>query len=335
MYFFRLQMWSQRVCSGVSDLRMDENLTAGLFRLKFQALGTGCEVQFRTESVEAAKAYRRKALGWLREFEGRWSRFKPESLLCKINAEAGVRAVEVGGEDEEVLRLCDYTYQVTDGLNDPTSLPVTALWDEAGKKGDLPSEEEITEAKRLVSWPSVEWGNGKVFLPEKGMALEIGGFGKEYAVDRLIGYAKHFEINDCLVDLGRDVAAIGAPPQGDAWVLGVEDARVENGSAYRLAVSGKGLATSGNGRRFRTIGGRKFGHIIDIRTGRPAETEVMTCSCLADDCLTAGLLATNGCVLGMRDGMEAIERKFGVEAILQGSQETLFSSKIHHHVLSS
>ncbi len=314
---------------------MAENLTAGLFRLKFQALGTVCEVQFRTESVEAAKDYRKAALGWLREFEARWSRFKPESLLCRINAEAGRRAVEVSEEDEEILRLCDHTYRVTDGLNDPTSLPMTTLWDEAGKRNCLPSEEKVLEAKELVSWPSVEWGSGEVFLPEKEMALEIGGFGKEYAVDRLIGEAKRFGIKDCLVDLGRDVAAIGTPPQGEAWVLGVEDARVENGSAYRLAVSGKGLATSGNGRRFRMIGGEKFGHIIDVRTGRPAETEVLTSSCLADDCLTAGLLATTSCVLGLAAGMELIDRKFGVEAILQGSSETLFSSKIHHYVLST
>ncbi len=314
---------------------MAANLTGGLFRLKFQALGTVCELQFRTESVEAAKGYRKAALGWLREFEEKWSRFKPESLLCEINAKAGRSAVEISGEDEEILRLCEHTYRVSEGLNDPTSFPMTALWDEAGKKDCLPGGDEIKAAKALVSWPSVEWGNGKVFLPERGMALEIGGFGKEYAVDRLIEFAKQFEIRDCLVDLGRDVAAIGEPPHGRTWVLGIEDAREEDAAAFRLAISGKGLATSGNGRRFRMIGGRKFGHIIDMRSGWPAENEVITASCLGDDCLTAGLLSTNACIIGMTEGMEAIERKFGVEAILQGSSETLYSSQIYHYVLRS
>ena len=314
---------------------MADDLTGGLFKLKFQALGTVCEVQFRTESVEAAKGYRKAALGWLREFEERWSRFKPESLLCEINAKAGRSAVRVAAEDEEILRLCDHAYQVTEGLNDPTSFPVTALWDEAGKKDCVPSEGEIEAARSLVSWPSVKWGNGEVFLPEEGMALEIGGFGKEYAVDRLIGFAKQFEIRDCLVDLGRDVAAIGEPPHGRAWVLGIEDAREEDAAAYRLGVSGKGLATSGNGRRFRTIGGKKFGHIIDMRSGWPADNEVVTVSCLADDCLTAGLFSTNVCVIGIVDGMEMIERTLGVQAILQSSREAHFSSQIHHYVLGS
>lgn len=323
------------VRNGVFDGEMAENLTGGLFKLKFQALGTVCEVQFRTESVEAAKAYRKVALDWLREFERKWSRFQPESLLCEINAKAGRSAVEISEEDEEVLRLCEHTYRVSGGLNDPTSFPVTALWDEAGRKDVLPGEAKVEAARKLVSWPSVEWGGGKVYLPEKGMALEIGGFGKEYAVDQLVRFAKKHEIRDCLVDLGRDVAAMGEPPHGRVWVLGIEDAREENAAAYRLAVSGKGLATSGNGRRFRMIGGKKFGHIIDMRSGWPADNEVVTASCLADDCLTAGLLSTNACILGMREGMESIERKFGVEAILQGSRETLYSSKMHHYVLGS
>lgn len=314
---------------------MDANLTGGLFKLKFQALGTQCEVQFRTESVESAKEFRAAALGWLREFEEKWSRFKTGSLLCRINAQAGMGSVELTKEEEEVLRLCDHTYRVSGGLNDPTSFPLTRLWDEAAKKDQLPGQGEIEEVKNLVSWSSVVWGNGGVSLPEKGMALEIGGFGKEYAVDQVIAFAKRYEIQSCLVDLGRDVFALGEPPQGPYWVVGVEDAREEEAAAFRLAFRGKALATSGNGKRFRMIGGKKFGHIIDPRSGRPADNEVLTASCLADDCLTAGLLSTNACILGVEEGLDEIDRHHGVEAILQSKTQTHYSSQIHKYVLSS
>jgi thiamine biosynthesis lipoprotein len=243
--------------------------------------------------------------------------------------------VEVTEADEEILKLCEYTFQISKGLNDPTSLPLTSLWDRAGTVDEMPSNDEIEEAKNLISWPAVEWGDGRVFLPEKGMALEIGGFGKEYAVDRLIGFAKRLGIADCLVDLGRDVAAIGQPPNGPVWVIGVEDAQEEDVAAFRLAVSGKGLATSGNGRRFRMIKGEKFGHIIDPRTGWPARNDLLTASCLADDCLTAGLLSTNACIVGQEKGMEAIERSFGVEGLLQTTSDHVYSSNIHRHVLGS
>jgi thiamine biosynthesis lipoprotein len=314
---------------------MNANLTGGLFKLKFKALGTVCEIQFRAESVEIAKEYRKSALGWLRDFEERWSRFEATSLLCRINAEAGRSAVEITEADEEILKLCEHTFQISGGLNDPTSLPLTSLWDRAGQEDRMPSDEEIEEAKKLISWPTVEWGDGKVFLPEKGMELEIGGFGKEYAVDRLIDFAKRHDIVDCLVDLGRDIAALGQPPNGPVWVIGIEDAREEDAAAFRLAVSGKGLATSGNGRRFRMIGGRQFGHIIDPRSGWPAETDLLTASCLADDCLTAGLLSTTACIVGKEKGMEAIERSFGVEGLFQTTSDHVYSSNLHRHVLGS
>jgi thiamine biosynthesis lipoprotein len=314
---------------------MNTNLTGGLFKLKFKALGTVCEVQFRAESVEIAKEFRKSALGWLRDFENRWSRFKPASLLCRINAEAGRSMVDLTEADEEILKLCDHTFQISGGWNDPTSLPLTSLWDRAGKEDRMPSSEEIEEAKNLISWPAVEWGDGKAFLPEKGMALEIGGFGKEYAVDRLIGFAKRLGIVDCLVDLGRDVSALGQPPTGPVWVVGIEDAKEEDAVAFRLAVSGKGLATSGNGRRYRMIKGKKFGHIIDPRSGWPAENNLLTASCLADDCLTAGILSTNACIVGENEGLENIERSFGVDAVLQTTNNNFHSSNIHRYVLGS
>lgn len=143
-----------------------ETLTSGIFKLRFKALGTECEVQFRTPSVEAAKEFRAAALAWLRNFEKTWSRFLPESLLCRINAEAGRNRIELTAEQEEVVRLCERTFRATDGLVDATSFSLTSLWDEAAKADRLPSEEEVGKTLRRVSWPSVEWGNGSVFFEE-------------------------------------------------------------------------------------------------------------------------------------------------------------------------
>ena len=310
------------------------DLTAGLFKLRFKALGTECIVQFRTPSVEGAKSFRAAALAWIKDFENTWSRFKPDSLLSRINAGAGKESFELNEVQEHVLKLCEHTYRFTNGLNDPTSFPLTLLWDQAAKEDRLPAEEEISETKKLVSWPLVEWGEGSVFLPEKGMALEIGGFGKEYAVDQLIALAKQHEIPDVLVDLGRDLATLGEPPHGPYWVVGVEDATKEDTPLHRLAFTGKAMATSGNGRRFRTIGGKKFGHIMDARSGVPAETDVLTASCLADDCLTAGLLSTNACILGVEEGLKEISRHFGTDAIIQTMDQTHYTTTIHRHVLA-
>ncbi len=314
---------------------MSSTLTAGLFKLRFKALGTNCEIQFRTPSVEGAKSFRAAALAWIRDFEETWSRFRPTSLLSRINAAAGREAINLTPAQERIIHLCDHTHRFTGGLNDPTSLPLTRLWDAAAKADRLPTEQEITTARDLVSWSAVEWGDGTIHLPEKGMALEIGGFGKEFAVDQLIALAQKHEILDCLVDLGRDLATLGEPPHGPYWIVGVEDALLEETPAYRLALSGKAMATSGNGRRFRVIGGKKFGHIIDSRTGYPAENDLLTATCVADDCLTTGLLSTIACVLGPVEGLQEIQRHHQIDAILQCSDTTHFTQNIHRHVIAS
>jgi len=310
------------------------DLTAGLFKLKFRALGTECEVQYRAQSVEAAKRYRSEALRWIRDFEATWSRFRPESLLCEINEAAGERAVELTPEQDEVIRLCEYVFDFTGGLLDPSSMPVTRLWDEANAAGRVPSDAEVEAALELVSWSEVEHSSGRVFLPRKGMALEIGGFGKEYAADQLLALAKKLGVSAALVDLGRDVATLGSPPHGEFWVVGVEEAQEDDVPLHRMALKGQALATSGNGRRFREIEGERFGHIIDARSGRPARTDVLTASCLAKDCLTAGLLSTTACLLGAEKGMEEIERHFLVEALLQTDKKTLYSQNILRHLLA-
>jgi thiamine biosynthesis lipoprotein len=312
---------------------MADPLTNGLFRLKFQALGTVCEIQFRTESVAGAKEFRKVALDWLRDFENRWSRFKPESFLSRINANAGREPIDYDENDAEIFQLCDHVHRVSRGLNDPTSLPLTLLWDKAGREDRMPSDDDIESIRQLVSWPEFEWKDGRVFLPERGMALEIGGFGKEYAVDRLVALARQCDIRDGLVDLGRDVAAFGRPPDGDAWVVGVEEARREDKALHRLALDDHGMTTSGNGRRYRTIEGRRFGHIIDPRSGWPVKNEVLTVTCLANDCLTAGQVSTTSCILGMKDGLEFVETIHGVEAIIQGAGEDRHSSRFFQHVL--
>lgn len=312
-----------------------DDLTSGLFRLRFKALGTQCEVQFRTDAVEAAKEFRAAALGWIKVFEDTWSRFKPESLLSEINAKAGKEAIELSEEQEAILWLCDRTFRGTGGLVDPTSLPLTLLWDEGARRNRIPSDGEVAAALEKVSWPTVEWGKGSVFLPRKGMALEIGGFGKEHAVDVLMTLAARHDISDVLVDLGRDLAARGEPPHGSLWVVGVEDAREEDAPAIRLAFSGKALATSGNGRRFREIGGERFGHIIDPRDGRPVENNLLTATCLADDCLTAGWYATSACILGPDAGLEQIERHLGLDGILQTVADMRYSQTVHRYVLKN
>ncbi|MGJ8696701.1 MAG: FAD:protein FMN transferase [Verrucomicrobiaceae bacterium] len=311
------------------------DLSPGLFKLRFKALGTDCVVQFRTGEVEVAKEFRSEVLRWIREFEERWSRFKAGSLLCRINELAGRESVALSEEEDEVVALCDYTFRTSGGLIDPTSLPLTHLWDAAAREDRMPGDGEIAATVARVSWGAVEYEEGRIFLPEAGMAMEIGGFGKEYAVDRLIRLARECGVEHALVDLGRDVATLGSPPHGPYWVVGVENARELDSAVHRVAIRDVGLATSGNGRRFRTVGGKVFGHIIDARTGWPVENELLTASCLAGDCLTAGILSTVSCVTGVEEGLAEVDRTLNAAALFQTADQLYFSENIHRYLIPS
>ena len=306
-------------------------LTDGLFKLSFKALGTHCLVQFRSPDIETARNYRRAALAWLRKFEATFSRFIPTSTLSRINDSAGSARVAIAQEVEEMLDLGAHVFSLSMGINDPTSLPLTRLWDQAARRQELPSRAALGRCLDLVGWDKVERGPGWVRLPRPGMALDFGGFGKEFAVDRLLAAALQHGIEHVLVDLGRDVATHGRPPGQPAWVVGIEDAGTPDRSITRVAVTGHAVASSGNYRRFRLIDGRPYGHLIDPRTGEPATTSVGGVTCIAQRCLTAGLFCQAAFILGAEEGFRLIDSRRDVAGLIQTSHRTYRTRHFTRH----
>lgn len=301
---------------------MPRPLLAGVFKLRFKALGTHCEIQFRAHDVDVARGYREAALAWIRDFEAMFSRFRPDSLLSRVNAAAGGSPTPIPPVFEHVLDLGTQVYELSEGINDGTSLPLTRLWNEAAHRQQIPSRAELDDRRRLVGWTKVERGPGWVRLPEPGMALDFGGFGKEFAVDRLAHMAQQHGIADVLVDLGRDIATQGRPADQPAWVVGIEDSTRGDHCLTRVLVSGQAVASSGNYRRFREIKGRRYGHLIDPRTGEPAATSVGGVTCIARHCLTAGIFCQAAFILGETEGLRLLEAQRDVAGLIQSSSRT-------------
>jgi FAD:protein FMN transferase len=288
-----------------------------LRRLAFPALGTCCEVQYAAPGGDAQAAdFERAAVGWVNAFEAKYSRFRPDSLISRINAEAGRGWVGIDPEMEMLLELCDTLHFMTQGVLDPTALPFIRLWDYKAEVPRVPAAEEIAAARVRVGWKKVQRQRGKVFLPEPGMALDFGGFGKEYAVDAVARLAAEHGITSALIDFGHDLRALGAPPGRPAWHIGLEDPRKPGTSADSIGVIDRGVASSGDYLRGFTIGGKRYGHIIDPRTGWPVANGCMQATVIAASCLQAGVLATTAFVLGVPKGIEFIQASPGAEGLL-------------------
>src|SRR5688572_4671713 len=144
----------------------------------------------------------------------------------------------------------------------------------------------------------------------------FGGFGKEYAVDMTAQIATEHGIVSALVDFGHDLRAIGAPPGRPAWHIGLEDPKAPGTAAGSLAIVGKGVASSGDYIRGFVLEGKRYGHIIDSRTGRPVANGCIQSTVIAANCLQAGVLSTTAFVLGATRGIEFIQQCPGAEGLL-------------------
>ncbi len=309
---------------------------ARLRKLAFPALGTTCEVQYAAPEGDAqASAFAGAAVAWVQAFEAKYSRFKPASLVSRIAAAAGRSWVEVDADAEQLLDLADTLYRMTRGVLDPTALPLIRLWNWKAEHPVIPGDAEIAAARRLVGWNKVQRQPGRIFLPEPGMALDFGGFGKEYAVDIVAQLAADHGIRDVLVDFGHDLRVLGTAPGRPAWHIGLEDPKRPGTTWASVALRGsRGIASSGDYLRCFRLNGRRYGHIVDPRTGWPAASGCTQTTIVAATCLQAGVLSTTAFVLGVQEGLEFIQACPGAEGLLLTETARAQSRGFHTYVVS-
>ena len=306
-----------------------------LFRLAFRAMGTRCGALIAADDVGVAERFAAEAVAWVGRFEGKYSRFLDTSLLSAINRAAGRDWVEIDPETERLLAICADMHFSTGGLLDPTSGPLVSLWNWKEPRSRLPSEAEIEAAQELVGWGKLERRPGAVFLPRRGMSLDFGGFGKEYAVDKVTELALACGVEACLVDFGQDIRVAGLPPDAPAWHVGLEDPLRPGCVRASLALQEeRGVATSGDTHRSFSLNGRRYGHIVDPRTGRPVVASAHSVSVVAPSCLEAGALSTAAFMAGVEEGMALVEAHYGAEAcfILEGT--IVQTSRFHEYMVN-
>ncbi|HPG01130.1 MAG TPA: FAD:protein FMN transferase [Kiritimatiellia bacterium] len=286
------------------------------FELSFRAMGSPCAITFAAKTHAAAGEFKEHALRWLSEFEAKYSRFIDSSLISRINAAAGREWVEVDAEAESLFSLCDWFHWTTDGVFDPTSGPFVALWDYHRQPAVVPSESEVAAARSLVGWGRVQRRAGGIFLPQQGMMLDIGGIGKEYAVDRVMNLALEANIKNVLVNFGNDLRVHGEPPEKGPWKVGLEHPDSPGRCWGGVALNEGAVCSSGNYLRFMDVGGKRYGHIIDPRTGNPVNNGCRSTTVIAPTCTEAGILATSSFVLGADAGMALLARQFSADGCI-------------------
>jgi thiamine biosynthesis lipoprotein len=196
-------------------------------------------------------------------------------------------------------------------------LPLVRVWDWKKAHEKLPDQSLVAKALSLVGWGKVRRRPGGVSLPEEGMGLDFGGFGKELAVDALAKIARNAGLRDVLVDLGRDVFAMGGNGAHPFWHVGIEDGNQPGKCWGGLAISDRAVSASGNYARQFSHHGVSYGHILDPRTGWPVSNRMSAVTVVARTCLEAGIYSTAVFVLGTQKGLELASRAQGVSVCSQ------------------
>jgi len=252
----------------------------------------------------------------LTRVERLFSRRDPASEISRVNRDAAKRPVVVSLETFTLLQAAVRAAQQSGGTFDITVGPLIALWKRAGKLNRLPTTDELTAVRKRVGWQKLKLDPEarSVRFAVEGMRIDLGGIAKGYGIDRGLAVLKRFKLIAGLVDVGGDMAVFGAPPGQAGWRVGVQNP-FGSGLVTRLVVRDGAVATSGNYFRFTTIRGKRYSHILDPRTGRPADA-APSVTVVAPTAMEADWLATALSVEGLSGVARLIKPRPGVEAML-------------------
>ena len=272
-------------------------------------MGCPCEVLVETGDESAAIALATIAAREAWRIEDKFSRYLAGNVVAAINASNG-EPVPVDDETASLLDFAATLYGLSEGRFDITSGALRRAWrfDGGNRVPDQPTIDAILQD---VGWQRVSWRRPIVAL-QPGMEIDLGGIGKEYAVDRSAALVASSTELPCLVNFGGDLAVAGNRANSTGWQVGIEAPDSRGRTAHRLVrLKSGGMATSGDSRRYVESGGRRYGHILNALTGWPVEGAPRSVTVAADTCTQAGTYAT----LAMLRGADAENflRKEGVK----------------------
>jgi thiamine biosynthesis lipoprotein len=270
-----------------------------LFHYPFKAMGSLCELQLYASTAAQAADAAALAQCELQRLETIYSRFREDSLTTRINRSAGdAQGVEVDAETAGLLDYAQLAWTQSDGLFDITSGVLRRVWDFKSQR--LPEQSAIDRVLPHIGWHRARWENPRLWLPA-GMELDFGGYVKEYAADSAARVCREASIHHGLVDLGGDIALVGAHPDGKPWQVGVRNPRAPEVAIARIPLGHGAIASSGDYERFMEIGGRRYCHILNPKTGWPVEG-LAAVSVVAEQCLIAGTASTVAMLKGAIKG---------------------------------
>ncbi|VAW51894.1 FAD:protein FMN transferase [hydrothermal vent metagenome] len=263
----------------------------------FMAMASPCDVLMEVEEKSLAQDILDAVADEAWRIEDKFSRYKKDNIIYKINNSKG----EVVVVDDETSRLFDFAnelFEISEGMFDITSGVLRTVWKFDGSD-NVPDKKQIKKIVKKIGWEKVGHENNQLILPED-MEIDLGGIGKEYAVDRCVQIARQKTKESVLVNFGGDLGMTVPRKNNGFWSVG----RLITGSEEACGLFqlyGGAIATSGDANRFLLKDGVRYSHILNPKTGWSINDAPHTVSVAAPTCVEAGMMST----LAMLQGGDA------------------------------
>jgi len=262
---------------------------------RFWAIASPCELLIETQDSMLANHLTSVAYAETKRIEQKFSRYLPNNPMANINDSQG-KPIAIDNEFFRLLELANSCFQLSDGLFDITSGVLRQAWTFDGSD-NLPSPDAVKVLMPFIGWGKVKYDQSSITVA-KGMELDFGGMGKEYAVDCVAKLCtEHAPTTSVVVNFGGDIQVNRARHNKQPWYIGIESPDDAEATKVLKIISG-GLATSGDARRYLLKNGKRYSHILNPETGYPVKNAASSVTIAAPHCIQAGLLATMALLKG-------------------------------------
>jgi len=287
---------------------------------------------FTTPAVDASKvrAAFDAAIAEIRRVEAVMTTWRPDSEISKINAAAGKAPVAVSDETLSIIKDSIHTSEISEGTFDITFQTLHGLWKfDEDLDPHPPADKDIKARLPFLGFKNIVVDDAKktVMLAKDKTQIGLGGIAKGYAVDRAVAILEKAGLTSFFVQAGGDLFARGRKPDGSEWQAGIRDPRGPESKWFaKLPLSDHAFSTAGDYERSYIVGGKRYHHIIDPRTGYPA-TACRSVTIWAPSALVADEIDDAVFILGPEKGLKLVESLEGVGAVIVDAKNNVWVSK--------
>lgn len=299
------------------------------FKRPQKLMGNAFEITVVTDNEKTAQHHIDAAIDEIQRIEKLLTTFSNESQTCLINQNAGIKPVKVYWEIFDLIERSLIISNITDGYFDVSYGGIDkSFWNFDREMKQLPDPELIKEHLKLVNYKNILLNreNQTVFLKEKGMRIGFGGIGKGYAAEIAKRLLQKRGVISGIVNASGDLTTWGNQADGKPWTIGIADPENAKQPFSYMNITDMAIATSGNYEKFVVIGGKKYSHTINPKTGMPV-SGVKSVTIFCPNAEIADAMATPVSIMGIDSALNMVNQINHLECIIIDDQDKIYSSQ--------